>query len=214
MGTGTTMDPYWSGTWWGSIKNAPDSWGDLTATQNGNRVTGNYTWDQGKLAGTVSANQFTGTWSEAPSYQPPDDAGDMELTLAPDGQSMNGRWRYGSSGNWRTITWTRTGSSTGTGMRPGIGTGSITIDAVAEIVEVLRARGPNGTWILTLTAYDGTQTVYRNIVKDDLTKTGRATVQVTKTVTKPYTVQESKDVIKPTIVKYRVNLLNLIFQGD
>ena len=212
MGTGTIMGPYWSGTWWGSIKNAPDSWGDLTATQNGNRVTGDYTWDQGKLAGTVSGNLFTGTWSEAPSYQPSDDAGDMELTLAPDGQSMTGRWRYGSSGNWRTITWTRTGPGTGTGTGMGLGTGGINIDAVAEIVEVQRARGPNGTWILTLTAYDGTQTIYRDIVKDDLTKTGKATVNVTKTVSKPYTEQEPKDVVKQEVLKFRVNLLSLITQ--
>jgi len=87
-----------------------------------------------------------------------------------------------------------------------------TIDAVAEIIEVQKARGPEDTWILTLTAQDGTQTVYRNIVKDDLTKTGKATVSVTKTVDKEYTVQEPKQVTKPTVVKLRVNLLSLIMQ--
>ncbi|MCX5993703.1 MAG: hypothetical protein NT177_05735, partial [Chloroflexi bacterium] len=170
----------------------------------------------GQLAGTVSGYQFTCRWSETPSYQPPDDAGDMELTLAPDGQSMTGRWRYGSSGNWTPIIYTRTGpspsTSTGTGMRTGTGTGSITIDAVAEIVEVQRARGPGDTWVLTLTAQDGMQTVYRNIVKDDLTKTGKATVSVTKTVSKPYTEQVPKEVVKQEIVKFRVNLISMIMQ--
>ena len=87
-----------------------------------------------------------------------------------------------------------------------------TIDAVAEIVEVQRARGPDDTWILTLTAQDGTQTVYRNIVKDDLTKTGKATVSVTKTINEQYTEQVPKDVIKKEILKFRVNLLSLILQ--
>ena len=211
MVTVTTTGSYWSGNWRAQVGDYEEI---LTTTQNGSQVTGGYTTtddnDIGQIVGTVSGYQWTGRWSETPSYQPPDDAGDMDLTLSFDGQSMTGRWRFGSSGGWTAITYIRTGSSTGTVISTG--TGTITIDAVAEIVDVQRARGPNDTWILTLTAYDGTQTIYRDIVKDDLTKTGKATVQVTKTVTKPYTVQESKDVIKPTIVKYRVNLLNLIFQ--
>ena len=87
-----------------------------------------------------------------------------------------------------------------------------TIDAVAEIVEVQKARGPGDTWILTLTAQDGTQTVYRNIINDDLTKTGKATVSVTKTVSTPYTEQVPKQVTKQEILKLRVNLLSLILQ--
>jgi len=217
--TGTTTGSFWSGTWRGQLGSYEEI---LTTTQNGNQVTGGYTTtddnDIGQVAGTVSGYQFTGRWSETPSYQPPDNAGDMELTLSPDGQSMTGRWRFGSSGGWSTITYIRTGFSTGTGtgtgMRTGTSTGTITIDAVAEIVEVLRARGPNDTWVLTLTAYDGTQTVYRDIVKDDLTKTGKATVQVTKTVNKPYTTQEAKEVVKQEVLKFRVNLLSLILQND
>jgi hypothetical protein len=87
-----------------------------------------------------------------------------------------------------------------------------TIDAVAEIIEVQRARGPDDTWILTLTAQDGTQVVYRDIVKDDLTKTGKATVSVTKTVSKPYTEQVPKEVVKQEIQKFRVNLISLVLQ--
>jgi len=211
---GTTTGSPWSGSWRAGLTTYDEI---LTTSQNGTQLTGNWTTtddnDRGQLTGTVSGYQFTGRWAETPSYQPPNDAGDEELTLATNGQSMTGRWRYGSSGTWNNITYIRTGpgAGTATGTRTGTG-GSITIDAVAEIVEVQRARGPNDTWILTLTAYDGTQTIYRNIVKDDLTKTGKATVQVTKTVNKPYTEQESRQVTKPAIVKYRVNLVSLILQ--
>jgi hypothetical protein len=129
---------------------------------------------------------------------------------------MTCRFRGGSSGIWKTFPFTRTGPGPGTGIatgiRTGTGTGTITIDAVAEIVEVQRSRGPGDTWILTLTAQDGMQTVYRNIVKDDLTKTGKATVSVTKTVNVPYTEQVPKEVVKQGIVKLRVNLLSLILQ--
>ena len=86
------------------------------------------------------------------------------------------------------------------------------IDAVEEIVEVQRAAGQDNTQTLTLTSHDGNQTIYRNIVKDDLTKTGKATVKVTKTVSKPYTEQVSKEVTKPEIVKFRVNLISMIMQ--
>jgi hypothetical protein len=86
------------------------------------------------------------------------------------------------------------------------------IDAVAEIVDVQRARGQDNTWTLTLTSHDGNQVVYRNIVKDDLTKTGKATVSVTKTVSKPYTEQVPKEVVKQEIQKFRVNLLSLILK--
>jgi hypothetical protein len=206
VGTVTTTGTGWSGTW------QQEEGAILTITQNGYQVTGVYTQTSGKpmqIAGTVSGYEFTGRWSEPPSYQPPDDAGDIELTLVPDGQSMT--WLRIGSGH-RAMTFTRTGPGTITGMRTGTGTGTITIDAVAEIVEVQRARGPGDTWVLTLTAQDGMQTIYRDIVKDDLTKTGKATVSVTKTVNVPYTEQVPKDVIKQEIQKFRVNLLSLILQ--
>ena len=43
-----------------------------------------------------------GTWSEGPSYAPPDDAGDIELNISADGKSFSGRWRYGLSEPWRS----------------------------------------------------------------------------------------------------------------
>ncbi|MBK6589231.1 MAG: hypothetical protein IPG22_13145 [Acidobacteria bacterium] len=81
------------------------TWGKTTFTQNGNTVTGTYEHDNGKFTGTVKGNTVIGSWSEAPTYQSPKDAGDIELTLSPDGKKFVGRWRYGSTGPWRTDTW-------------------------------------------------------------------------------------------------------------
>jgi hypothetical protein len=41
-----------------------------------------------------------GKWSEAPSYQPPDDAGDLDLQQLPDSNSFKGKWRYGLGWPW------------------------------------------------------------------------------------------------------------------
>jgi ribosomal protein L13 len=73
----------------------------MTLAQNGDKVTGTYIHDDGKVVGTVSGNTLTGTWSESPSYNPPDDAGDFVLTLSADGKTITGNWRYGSNtGTW------------------------------------------------------------------------------------------------------------------
>ena len=83
----------WEGEW-------DSNWGKMILTQNGSIVTGTYTHDNGRINGTISGNVFTGTWSESASYSPPNDAGDMELTMAADGKSFSGKWRYGSEGSW------------------------------------------------------------------------------------------------------------------
>ena len=84
----------WTGVWESS------QWGTMELLQNGNTVTGTYSWDEGKIEGTVSGTTLRGTWSESPSYAPPDDAGDFEFTLSADGNSFSGQWRYGSDGEW------------------------------------------------------------------------------------------------------------------
>jgi len=86
-----------------------------------------------------------------------------------------------------------------------------TVDAVDEIVEIQQTRGPDNTWVITLRAHDGTQIVHRDITSYDLTKTGKATVQVKKTVSKPYTEQEPQQVTREVNIKVRVNLIKLIF---
>ncbi|MDD4833774.1 MAG: copper amine oxidase N-terminal domain-containing protein [Lutispora sp.] len=83
----------WQGEW-------DTNWGKMVLTQNGSTVTGTYTHDKGKISGTISGDVLTGTWSESPAYAPPNDAGDMILTMAADGKSFSGKWRYGSDGSW------------------------------------------------------------------------------------------------------------------
>jgi hypothetical protein len=90
----------WSGTW-------DTNWGTMVLSQSGGQVSGTYTWDSGHIVGTVSGNVLTGTWSEAPSYSQPDDAGDVQLTISPDGQTLSGQWRYDSSGSWYGWSGTR-----------------------------------------------------------------------------------------------------------
>ena len=85
----------WTGTW-------DTEFGPLRLTQSGDTVSGDYDWDQGQISGTVSGNVLRGTWNEAPSRQPPTDAGEVALTMRDDCQSFTGQWRYGSSEPWRT----------------------------------------------------------------------------------------------------------------
>jgi hypothetical protein len=85
----------WSGQW-----QTPE-FGEISIRINGTTVTGSYPHDRGRITGTISGNVLKGTWSEAPSYAPPNDAGDFEFTMAADGRSFSGRWRYGSSGEWK-----------------------------------------------------------------------------------------------------------------
>ncbi len=75
------------------------SWGMMTLNAGG---SGSYTHDKGKITGSVNGRILTGTWSEAPSYSPPNDAGDIEFTLSEDGNSWSGKWRYGSEGSWKS----------------------------------------------------------------------------------------------------------------
>jgi len=90
---GSVQSLNWSGSW-------NTDWGTMQLEQSGDRVNGTYTHDQGRIDGTAYGNQLVGTWSEAPSYLPPDDGGDLELMMSEDGQSFSGSWRYGSEGSW------------------------------------------------------------------------------------------------------------------
>jgi hypothetical protein len=90
----------WAGTW-------ETTYGTMVLTQTGSNVSGTYEHSNGHIIGTVSGNVLTGTWSEAPTYTPPDDAGDVVLTISPSGTTFTGGWRYGSSGSW-TMNWNGT----------------------------------------------------------------------------------------------------------
>ncbi|MBD3362865.1 hypothetical protein GF362_04040 [Candidatus Dojkabacteria bacterium] len=91
-----------SGTW-------DTDWGKMTLTQSENSVTGNYEHDQGKIEGTFDGSFASGTWSEAPSYSPPTDAGKFEWTFT-GCDHFEGKWGYGD--DEPTGTWWGTKSNT------------------------------------------------------------------------------------------------------
>lgn len=83
-----------AGTW-------DTNWGKLVLQQHGNVVTGNYTYEKGKIVGVLRGNILIGKWSEYPTYKPLNDAGDLVFTFSNDGKSFTGKWRYGfRKGNW------------------------------------------------------------------------------------------------------------------
>jgi hypothetical protein len=82
----------WNGTW-------STNFGTMTLTQNGASVSGSYTYKGGTITGTVSGSVFSGTWTQTPGGNTPN-SGQFEFTVAADGSSFTGQWRYGSSGPW------------------------------------------------------------------------------------------------------------------
>jgi len=84
----------------------------MQLAQDGTKVTGTYTHDSGKVAGTLVDGVYVGKWSEYPSYAEPGDAGDMVFYFTKDCNSFSGTWHYGThtSGAW-SGTWvgTKTG---------------------------------------------------------------------------------------------------------
>jgi hypothetical protein len=92
--------PSWAGAW-------ETSYGRVELRVDGQRVTGRYQYNQGRLEGQISPDGRTldGRWGEAPSYQPPSKAGAFRFTLNPDGQSFSGGWwsgyaKTGSPNRW------------------------------------------------------------------------------------------------------------------
>ena len=64
-------------------------------------MTGAYpAWDNGRIEGVVEDYILYGWWSEAPSYAPHNDAGQIVFALHEDGNGFTGWWRYGNSGYW------------------------------------------------------------------------------------------------------------------
>lgn len=83
----------WSGEW-------QTSFGKLRVLQLGNRIIGAFPQEGGLIEGEVNNNILIGHWMNSPTYKAPDDAGDFEFTISPDGKTFTGKWRYGSSGQW------------------------------------------------------------------------------------------------------------------
>ena len=78
-------------------------WGTMALQVDGDQVRGAYTHDDGRIVGTFADGVFIGRWTEVPSRAEPSDAGDVEFRFAKtgDGLSLDGRWRYGSEGEFR-----------------------------------------------------------------------------------------------------------------
>jgi hypothetical protein len=72
----------------------------MVVRQQGDAVNGTYSRQNGRITGRAGGRRLTGTWSEAPSYKEPKDAGAFELTLAADGRSFTGNYRYAGSAKW------------------------------------------------------------------------------------------------------------------
>lgn len=89
------QEKVWNGEW-------QSKWGRMVIVQNGNNITGTYEHDNGKIKGVIQGNKLIGTWSEAPTYLPPNDSGEFEMELSTDRQSFMGKWRYGTTGKWES----------------------------------------------------------------------------------------------------------------
>jgi hypothetical protein len=97
--TAAEVAGYWTG-----------DWGKLVLQQQGDKMVGAYSHDNGLLVGTLQGTTLVGWWCETPSRKPSKDAGDVEMKFVTvDGKrSIDGRWRYGTDGEWREdwdISW-------------------------------------------------------------------------------------------------------------
>jgi hypothetical protein len=92
----------WTGVWECTFAVSGYGGHDITVVlnQDGNHVTGSYDWEDGLIEGDIEGNVLTGMWSEGPSYQPPNDAGEIEFTISQDGKSFTGLWKYADSDDW------------------------------------------------------------------------------------------------------------------
>lgn len=83
----------WTGNW-------STRFGNMSLQQIGNMVKGTYDQDGGRIEGSISGNKLIGNWSEAPTFSPPGEAGQVVFMLSEDCMNFSGQWRYGSEGNW------------------------------------------------------------------------------------------------------------------
>jgi hypothetical protein len=75
----------WTGIW-------ETNYGRVELSQTNNAVIGVYILKQGRINGRASDDKLVGEWSEAPSYAPPNDAGEFEIQMDQSGKSFKGKW--------------------------------------------------------------------------------------------------------------------------
>jgi hypothetical protein len=91
----TAQDPGFAGHW-----TSPD-WGEHYILVQGTTVKIIYMHDGGRVLGNLIGTSVVGWWTEVPSRQGPDDAGVVEFTMSPINATIDGKWRYGTSGTLR-----------------------------------------------------------------------------------------------------------------
>jgi hypothetical protein len=86
------------GTWF-------TDFGEMRLTQQGNKVSGTYDYDGGKLTGTVTENVLRFQWTQASGSK-----GSGRFLLAADGKSFNGYWYRGEDPALADQVWNGTRS--------------------------------------------------------------------------------------------------------
>ncbi len=84
----------WEGSWNTTFKK-------LVLKQNGNKVSGTYGHDNGRIVGIVNGNVLEGTWHEAGNQ-----TGKFRFVISLDGKSFSGKW--GNNSNVPGSTWNGT----------------------------------------------------------------------------------------------------------
>ncbi|MBU0516490.1 MAG: hypothetical protein KJ621_17165 [Proteobacteria bacterium] len=77
----------WAGVW-------RTTFGVLTLTQEGTRVTGTYGYRKGRLKGVAQGRSLRGRWYEGAADRD-EYRGDFEFKMMPDGNYFMGRWGKG-----------------------------------------------------------------------------------------------------------------------
>lgn len=99
----------WAGTW-------NTNYGKMVLQAGG---SGAYDYCDGKISGSASGNKLTGTWTQKwPCGGATEASGPFEFTLAANGKSWTGRWRYTSGGDWHT-NWYATSCAAGECLKNG-----------------------------------------------------------------------------------------------
>lgn len=77
-------------------------WGTMILEESGGSVRGVYTHDEGTIVGSFENGVIRAWWTEVPTRAPTGDAGEVEFrfTKTADGVSLDGRWRYGTDGDF------------------------------------------------------------------------------------------------------------------
>lgn len=126
-----------------------DSFGTTYLRGAGGAVAGNYTWQNGKLAGTMDGLVLTGTWSEEPTYAGPRDAGSFTWTFSADCSSFGGTYSYAGAPDAVAGSWSGSRASTDVPAGVGVAPAAPTCDPFGDwkttrgTMEIYAAPNPN-----------------------------------------------------------------------